>query len=61
MTSQKTLLATAVGVYLLGFGLLVGTVIGRMRFDAKRTAVLTRYEQALHQVKTPVSVHFRDF
>jgi hypothetical protein len=49
---QKTLLAIMVGVYLLGFGMLVGTVLDRMRFDVQRTAVLTRYEQALSEWQT---------
>jgi hypothetical protein len=49
---HKTLLAIIVGVYLLGFGILVGVVLDRMRFDVQRTAVLTRYEQALREWKT---------
>jgi len=48
----KTLVAIAVGVYLLGFGMLVGMALDRMRFDGQRTAVLTRYEQALSEWKT---------
>jgi hypothetical protein len=49
---QQTLVAIAIGVYLLGFGMLVGTVLDRMRFDVQRTAVLTRYEQALREWQT---------
>ena len=52
MKPQKTLVAIAVGVYLLGFGMLVGMALDRMRFDAQRTAVLTRYELALREWKT---------
>lgn len=52
MKPQTTVLAIIVGVYLLGFGMLVGVVLDRMRFDGQRTAVLTRYEQALHEWKT---------
>ena len=52
MKPQKTLVAIAVGVYLLGFGMLVGIVLDRMRFDGQRTAVLTHYEQALREWKT---------
>jgi hypothetical protein len=48
----KTLLAITGGVHLLGFGILVGMVLDRMRFDVQRTAVLTRYEQALREWKT---------
>ena len=52
MRPQKTVAAIAVGVYLLGFGMLVGMALDRMRFDVQRTAVLTRYEQALREWKT---------
>ena len=51
MKPQKTLLAIMVGVYLLGFGMLAGVVLDRMRFDGQRTAVLTRYEQALRRME----------
>ena len=51
MKPQKTLVAVAVGVHLLGFGMLVGMALDRMRFDVQRTAVLTRYEQALREWK----------
>jgi hypothetical protein len=44
--------AIAVGVSLLGFGMLVGMALDRMRFDVQRTAVLTGYEQALREWKT---------
>jgi hypothetical protein len=40
-----------VGVYLLGFGMLVSTALDRMRFGGERTAVVTRYEQALRDWK----------
>jgi hypothetical protein len=49
---QKTPVALAVGVYLLGFGMLVGMALDRMRFDVQRTAVLARYEQTLREWKT---------
>ena len=49
---QKTLVGIAVGVYLVGLGMLAGTALDRMRFDAQRTAVLARYEQALRDWKT---------
>jgi hypothetical protein len=41
---QRTVVAIAVGVYLRGFGMLVGMALDRMRFDMERTAVLTRHE-----------------
>ena len=40
-----------VGVYLLGFGMLVSTRLDRMRCEAERTAVVTRYAQALRDRK----------
>jgi hypothetical protein len=49
---KTTLVAVAVGVYLLGFGMLVGMALDRMRFDGQRTAVLTHYEQTLRDWKT---------
>ncbi len=52
MKPQNTLVTIAVAVYLLGFGMLVGMALDRMRFDGQRTAVLTRYEQALGEWKT---------
>ena len=36
----------------MGLGMLAGTALDRMRFDVQRTAVLARYEQALHDWKT---------
>ena len=41
MKPRKTLLA-----------ILVGVVIDRMRFDGQRPAVLTRYEQAVRELKS---------
>ena len=52
MKPQKPLVAIAVSVYLLGFGMLVGMALDRMRFDGQRTAVLSRYEQTLREWKT---------
>ena len=52
MKRPKALVAIAVGAYLLGFGMLAGMALDRMRFGVQRTAVLTRYEQALREWKT---------
>jgi hypothetical protein len=57
---QQTLVAIAIGVYLLGFGMLVGMALDRMRFDVQRTAVLARYEQALGEWKTYRMVFEKD-
>jgi hypothetical protein len=40
--------------------MLVGTVLDRMPFDVQRTAVLTRYEQALREWKTDRMVFEKD-
>ena len=37
------------GLYLLGFGMLAGIAVERMRFDHKRTHVLARYDEALRE------------
>lgn len=42
-------LRLAIGAYLLIFGMLAGMTIERMRYDAQRSEVLDRYEQALHE------------
>ena len=47
MKTGRTVIAVGLGIYLLGFGILVGSALERFRFDRQRTAVLTRYEQAL--------------
>ena len=49
METRRRLIVVAVGVYLLGLGMLVGVVIDRMQFDRQRAEVLSRYEEALRQ------------
>jgi len=39
----------AIGLYLLILGMLAGVTLERMRYDVQRSAVLDRYEQALHE------------
>ena len=48
----KALLALVLGVYLLAFGMLVGVLIERIRFDRQRADVLGRYEQLVREWKT---------
>jgi len=48
-TRTKAVVAILVAVYLAGLGMLVGTLIERMRFDQQRAHVLDRYEQALRE------------
>jgi hypothetical protein len=42
-------MAIAVGAYLVGFGLLMGVAVDRMRFDRQRSEVLGRYAEALRE------------
>jgi len=48
---HKTVIAL-VGVYLLGFGILSGIVIEKMRFDRQRADILQRFDDALRHVQT---------
>jgi hypothetical protein len=43
----RVLLGIVVGLYLLGVGGLVGTLVERIRFNYRRAAVLARYEALL--------------
>lgn len=45
--SRRTLVAGAMGLGLLLFGILCGMVVDRMRFDRRREAVLKPYREAL--------------
>jgi hypothetical protein len=49
MRSRKTALRIAIGLYLVGLGILAGGVLDRMRFDRERSEVIGRYEQALRE------------
>src|SRR5262245_66644518 len=44
---RRIVLGVIVGVYLLGLGGLVGTLIERIRFDHRRDAVVARYDGVL--------------
>jgi hypothetical protein len=50
-TWRKIVVGVGLGAYLIGFGVLAGMVIERMRFDQQRSDVLGRYEQALREWK----------
>ena len=43
--------AGALAAYLLALGLLGGILVERLRFDRSRTAVLERYDAAVHDLK----------
>jgi len=44
---RKALIGIGLGLYLVGFGMLAGVAVERMRFDHKRADVLDRYDEAL--------------
>jgi hypothetical protein len=47
--NRTTLIGIGLGLYLLGFGMLAGVAVERMRFDHKRANVLARYDEALRE------------
>jgi hypothetical protein len=48
-TSRTTWIGIGLGLYLLGFGMLAGTAVERMRFDYKRANVLRGYDEAVQE------------
>lgn len=50
MRTRRLVLGIGVGLYLVGFGMLSGMVVERMRFDDKRSEVLARFESGLAQL-----------
>ena len=48
-TGRMTLIAIGLALYLLGFGMLAGATVERMRFDHKRSQILARYDEALRE------------
>jgi hypothetical protein len=49
-TGRMTLIGIGLALYLLGFGMLAGATVERMRFDHKRSQILARYDEALQRV-----------
>lgn len=47
MKTRRVVLAVGIGVYLVGFGMLTGMMVDRMRFDRQRSEVLARYDRAV--------------
>lgn len=47
MKTRKIVIGAGLGVYLVGLGMLVGMALDRMRFDHKRSEVLSRYERSV--------------
>jgi len=48
-TGRKALCVLGLGLYLLGFGMLAGVAIERMRWDHERAEALARYDEALRE------------
>ena len=48
-TGRKALCVIGLGLYLVGFGMLAGVAIERMRWDHERAEVLAHYEEALRE------------
>ena len=44
---RKAAFAFSLGMCLVGFGMLAGVAIERMRFDHKRAGILARYDEAV--------------
>ena len=48
-TGRKALCVLGLGLYLLGFGMLAGVAIERMRWDHERAEALARYDEAVRE------------
>jgi hypothetical protein len=48
-TGGTTVIGIGLGLYLLGFGMLAGVAVERMRFDHRRADVLARYDEAVRE------------
>ena len=49
---RKALFGIGLGLYLVGFGMLAGVAVERMRFDHRRADILARYDEALREWHT---------
>ena len=49
LKGRMTLIGIGLALYLLGFGMLAGATVERMRFDHKRSQILARYDEALRE------------
>lgn len=47
MKTRRIALGALVAAYLVGFGMIAGVAIDRMRYDRERSEVLGRYEKTL--------------
>jgi hypothetical protein len=48
-TSRAKVIGIGLGLYLLGFGMLAGATVERMRFDHRRSQMLARYDRAIRE------------
>jgi hypothetical protein len=48
-TRRRALIGMGIGLYLIGFGMLAGVAVERMRFDHKRADALARYDEAVRE------------
>jgi hypothetical protein len=48
-TRSRMLIGMGLGLYLMGFGMLAGVAVERMRFDHKRADTLARYDEAVRE------------
>ena len=48
-TRSTMLIGMGLGLYLMGFGMLAGVAVERMRFDHKRADTLARYDEAVRE------------
>ena len=46
---RNALFGIGLALYLVGFGMLAGAAVERMRFDHRRADVLARYDEALRE------------
>jgi hypothetical protein len=49
---RKALVGIGLALYLVGFGMLAGVAVERMRFDHRRADMLARYDEALREWHT---------
>jgi len=46
---RQAVFGFALGMCLVGFGMLAGVAVERIRFDHKRAGILARYDEAVHE------------
>ena len=50
MKTRRLVIGVSLGVYLVGFGMLAGMTLDRMRYDRQRSEVIAQYERSLTQL-----------